>query len=89
MKHIKRSFVCIYSGLAMALGLCLGLQVSVYAAPLPEAASVHQYTLKNGMTLIVRPDHRAPTAVHMLWVRVGSMDEVDGTSGLVKIIQEN
>jgi zinc protease len=32
------------------------------------------------MTVIVKPDHRAPTAVHMLWVRVGSMDEVDGTS---------
>ena len=71
----------------MALGLCLGLQVSVYAAPLPEAASVHQYTLKNGMTLIVRPDHRAPTAVHMLWVRVGSMDEVDGTSGVAHVLE--
>jgi zinc protease len=39
------------------------------------------------MTLIVEPDHRAPTAVHMLWVRVGSMDEVDGTSGVAHVLE--
>ena len=39
------------------------------------------------MTLIVKPDHRAPTAVHMLWVRVGSMDEVDGTSGVAHVLE--
>ncbi len=39
------------------------------------------------MTLIVQPDRRAPTAVHMLWVRVGSMDEVDGTSGVAHVLE--
>ena len=52
-----------------------------------DATSVRQYSLPNGMTLIVRPDHRAPTAVHMLWVRVGSMDEVDGTSGVAHVLE--
>jgi zinc protease len=56
------------------------------AAP-KDAAGVRQYSLPNGMTLIVRPDHRAPTAVHMLWVRVGSMDEVDGTSGVAHVLE--
>jgi zinc protease len=46
-----------------------------------------EFTLANGMTLIVKPDHRAPTAVHMLWVRVGSMDEVDGTSGVAHLLE--
>ena len=46
-----------------------------------------QFTLTNGMTLIVQPDRRAPTAVHMLWVRVGSMDEVDGTSGVAHALE--
>ena len=46
-----------------------------------------QFTLKNGMVLIVKPDRRAPTAVHMLWVRVGSMDEVDGTSGVAHVLE--
>jgi zinc protease len=50
----------------------------------PQAA---QFTLRNGMTLIVKPDRRAPTAVHMLWVRVGAMDEVDGTSGVAHVLE--
>ncbi|WP_367850384.1 M16 family metallopeptidase [Rhodoferax sp. WC2427] len=39
------------------------------------------------MAVIVQPDHRAPTAVQMLWVRVGSLDEVDGTSGVAHILE--
>ncbi len=50
-------------------------------------ALAQQFTLHNGMTLIVKPDRRAPTAVHMVWVRVGSMDEVDGTSGVAHVLE--
>ena len=39
------------------------------------------------MQLIVQPDRRAPTAVHMVWVRVGSMDEVDGVSGVAHVLE--
>lgn len=48
---------------------------------------VEQFTLANGMTVIVKPDRRAPTAAHMLWVRVGSIDEVDGTSGVAHVLE--
>ena len=61
------------------------------ATPAPVAAqaapAAQQFTLKNGMQLIVQPDRRAPTAVHMVWVRVGSMDEVDGTSGVAHALE--
>ncbi len=50
-------------------------------------APVEQFTLANGLTIIVKPDHRAPTVAHMLWVRVGSMDEVDGTSGVAHALE--
>src|ERR1700712_1676942 len=46
-----------------------------------------QFKLDNGLTVVVKPDHRAPTAVQMLWVRVGSLDEVDGSSGLAHILE--
>ena len=49
--------------------------------------SVESHTLPNGLTLLIKPDRRAPTAVHMLWVRVGSMDEVDGSSGLAHMLE--
>ncbi|VTU29031.1 Protease 3 precursor [Variovorax sp. SRS16] len=52
-------------------------------APVPA----QQFTLANGMTLIVKPDRRAPTAVQMVWVRVGAVDEVDGTSGVAHALE--
>ena len=57
------------------------------AALSATAARAQQFTLANGMTLIVQPDRRAPTAVQMLWVRVGSIDEVDGTSGVAHALE--
>ena len=57
------------------------------AAAARAAAAPVQFTLDNGLTVIVKPDRRAPTAVHMLWVRVGAMDEVDGTSGVAHVLE--
>ena len=57
------------------------------AAQAQTQTQAEQFILPNGMTLIVKPDRRAPTAVHMLWVRVGSMDEVDGNSGLAHVLE--
>ena len=51
------------------------------------ATAVQAFTLSNGMRLIVQPDRRAPTAVHMLWVRAGAMDEVDGTTGVAHVLE--
>ncbi len=52
-----------------------------------NANEVTRFSLPNGLTVIVKPDRRAPTAVHMLWVRVGSMDEVDGSSGVAHALE--
>jgi zinc protease len=57
------------------------------AAGASAATAVQQFQLANGMRLIVKPDRRAPTAVHMVWLRVGSMDEVDGTSGVAHAVE--
>jgi zinc protease len=51
------------------------------------SSQAQQYTLANGLTVIIKPDRRAPTAVHMLWLRVGSMDEVDGTTGVAHVLE--
>ena len=58
--------------------------LNVQAQIIPK---VEQFTLANGMTVIVKPDRRAPTAVHMVWLRVGSMDEVDGTTGVAHLLE--
>ena len=60
---------------------------TLWTALAPAADTAQSFTLSNGMTLIVQPDRRAPTVVHMLWVRVGAMDEVDGTSGVAHVLE--
>ncbi|MEZ5607021.1 MAG: pitrilysin family protein [Burkholderiaceae bacterium] len=70
---------------ALALSCAVALPAQAMADT-PDA-SVHQFQLANGLTLIVKPDRRAPTAVQMLWVRVGSMDEVSGTSGVAHMLE--
>lgn len=45
------------------------------------------FTLANGLTAVVLPDHRAPVVTHMLWYRVGSADEVKGKSGLAHFLE--
>ena len=51
------------------------------------AQTIQHFTLSNGMELVVLPDHRAATVVHMGWVRVGAIDEVDGTTGVAHAIE--
>ena len=59
------------------------------AAGLSTAALANPYetTLPNGLRIIVKEDHRAPTAVQMVWYRIGSTDEVDGASGVAHVLE--
>ncbi|MBN9411416.1 MAG: insulinase family protein [Burkholderiales bacterium] len=63
-----------------------GPPASSSASP-AAAPGTTQFTLANGLTVLVKPDHRAPTAVQMLVLRVGSVDEVDGTSGVAHVLE--
>src|SRR5438093_13554788 len=60
-----------FLALLLALALVSGAQ-----------ANPHEFTLANGLRLIVKEDHRAPTVVHQVWYRAGSMDEAPGTTGV-------
>ena len=50
-------------------------------------ANPYETTLKNGLRIIVKEDRRAPTAVQMVWYRIGSVDEVDGASGVAHVLE--
>jgi len=50
-------------------------------------ANPFETTLSNGLRVIVKEDHRAPTAVQMVWYQVGSIDEVDGASGVAHVLE--
>lgn len=85
MKQLLRAFLLpLLPAFALSFLPPAAAQISV---PTPTRAKPVEYKLANGLTLIVQPDRRAPTAVHMLYVRAGSMDEVDGTTGVAHVLE--
>lgn len=65
-----------------------GLAVVLLAVPaLAFAQPPHAYRLANGMKVLVIEDHRAPTVVHLLMVGAGSLDEVNGTTGVAHVLE--
>ena len=45
------------------------------------------FMLKNGMQVVVVPNHRAPVVSHMVWYKVGSADETPGKSGIAHFFE--
>jgi zinc protease len=46
-----------------------------------------EFTLPNGLMVVVVPDNRAPVVTHMVWYRVGAADEPPGTSGIAHFLE--
>ena len=71
------------------LAACVVLVFAVASASTVAnpVASTFETRLANGLRVIVKEDRRAPTAVHMVWYRAGSMDEKDGTSGVAHALE--
>jgi zinc protease len=57
------------------------------ATPVTALANPYETTLTNGMKVIVKEDRRAPSVVHMVWYRSGSMDEPEGVSGVAHVLE--
>jgi zinc protease len=70
-----------------ALARCAaGLLLSSICLPLTALAAdpqpTHEFTLDNGLKVVVREDHRAPVVVSQIWYKVGSSYETPGQTGL-------
>lgn len=52
-----------------------------------EAWAPETFTLDNGMEVVVLPDHRAPVVTHMVWYKVGAVDEDPGKSGIAHLFE--
>jgi zinc protease len=52
-----------------------------------QTGAVSDFTLDNGLEVVVIPDHRTPVVTHMIWYRVGSADETPGKSGLAHFLE--
>jgi len=76
-------------GLRRALLLLLLLFVLAFAPGIARAElfEAHQFTLANGLQVVVIPNHRAPIVTQMVWYKVGAADEVEGKSGSAHFLE--
>lgn len=65
-----------------AAGLLLSTIVMPLVAVAADVQPTHEFTLDNGLKVIVREDHRAPVVVSQVWYKVGSSYETPGQTGL-------
>ncbi len=78
---------------SILLVACQAPQIPSSVAPAPSApintqdSQVHQYTLNNGLKVIIKEDHRAPIVMTQIWYNVGSSDEVAGKGGLAHFLE--
>ncbi|MEM9739602.1 MAG: pitrilysin family protein [Pseudomonadota bacterium] len=82
--------------LKLFAGACASCALSLFA-PFSAPANADRaemsewapetFTLDNGMDVVVLPDHRAPVVTHMVWYRVGAVDELPGKSGIAHLFE--
>lgn len=52
-----------------------------------QGAQTFQFSLGNGMQVLVIPDTRAPVVTQMLWFKVGAVDDPAGISGMAHFFE--
>jgi zinc protease len=67
--------------------LMVALVFSLLLPGVHAATDIHEFRLANGLKLIVKEDHRAPTVANMVWYRAGSIDEQNGTTGVAHVLE--
>lgn len=55
--------------------------------PFAAHAAAKEYTLKNGLKVLIIEDHKAPLATFQIWYRVGSKDEPMGKTGISHLLE--
>jgi zinc protease len=75
------------SRLVFAALLAVALAARPAGAALKYSEQVVERTLDNGFKMLLLEDHKAPVAVVQVWYRVGSRNELPGTTGLSHMLE--
>ncbi len=75
------------AGLLLASLSLASLAVAVAVDGAHAAQRVSEFTLKNGLQVLVIPDHRAPVVTQMIWYKAGAADEPPGSSGIAHFLE--
>ena len=87
----------LWAGLVVAL-MSLSMPVAALAADAdkvpPQTSPTEnsdqkavEFTLGNGLDVVVIPDHRAPVVTQMVWYKAGAADEPPGKSGIAHFLE--
>jgi zinc protease len=76
-------FLCLMRAVAVGTAVVMFTGAAHAAAGTPAA----EHTLANGLRVIVKTDRRAPVVVSMVWYKVGSVDEVNGVTGVAHVLE--
>ena len=63
------------------------MSVAAVAAEKAPSEHVREFTLANGLDVVVIPDHRAPVVTQMVWYKAGAADEPPGSSGIAHFLE--
>ena len=55
--------------------------------PSLAVANTQEYKLDNGLKLVVQEDHRSTVVVSQVWYKAGSLDEVNGKTGVAHVLE--
>jgi zinc protease len=75
------------AGVVLASLSLATLAVAVAANGAQAVQRVSEFTLENGLQVLVIPDHRAPVVTQMIWYKVGAADEPPGSSGIAHFLE--
>jgi zinc protease len=62
--------------------IALVITANVYRSANASVFDPESFTIKNGLQVVIVPNHRAPVATMIVYYKVGAMDEPPGKSGL-------
>lgn len=83
--HERRAFWRVTVGSLLSMLAAAILVGPAHAAATTEKPS--QFQLANGLQVVVVPDHRVPIVTHMVFYRIGSVDEMSGEEGLAHYLE--
>ena len=76
-----------YSPLRAFALLVVSIAISITAVAVEVDINYTEYTLDNGLRLIVHEDHKAPIVAVNIWYHVGSKNEKPGRTGLAHLYE--
>jgi zinc protease len=76
---------CKYRAVAWLMAALCAITSAAHTAE--PSWQVEEFTLRNGMEVLVIPNHTVPAVNHMIWYRVGSADEPRGKEGIAHLLE--